>query len=147
MYCKYLSKKLNGGFKCLKHKSNIISLLTCKNCPELILKRNKGIRKVTDKQKELNKNRFSIFTNDFNKCYYCKKSKKENEKLDLHEVYGGSNRTRSIKNGFVIPLCRMCHSNEEIIRRLRIIIQKEYEKTHTRQEFIQIFSKNYIKEE
>ena len=147
MNCKYLSKKLNGGFKCKKNNSNIISLLECKNCPELILKRNKPIRKVTNKQKQLEKNRFSIFTNDFNKCYYCKKPKKENEKLDLHEVYGGSNRTRSIKNGFVVPLCRMCHSNEEIISRLRIIIQKEYEKTHTRNEFIKIFSKSYIKEE
>jgi hypothetical protein len=50
MNCKYLSKKLNGGFKCKLYKSNIISLLTCQNCSELILKRNKPIKKKSNKR-------------------------------------------------------------------------------------------------
>lgn len=107
--------------------------------------RNKPIKKKSDKQKQLEKNRYSIFTNDFTKCYYCHRKLKDDEKFDLHEVYGGSNRTRSIKNGLVVPLCRICHSSEEIIKYLRIKLQKEYEKTHSREEFIKIIGKSYIK--
>jgi hypothetical protein len=146
MYCKYLSKKVNGGFKCKKYKQGIISLDECKNCLEFDFVKNKPIKNRTNKQKRLEKNRYSLFTNNFNKCYYCHRIANENEKFDLHEVYGGCNRTRSIKNGLVVPLCRICHSNEDIIQYLRIKLQKEFEKTHSREEFIKIIGKSYIKE-
>ena len=100
---------------------------------------NKPIKKVSRKQKQLEKNRFSIFTDNFNKCYYCGKE----GKMDLHEIYGGSNRKRSIENGFVVPLCRICHSNEKIIQYLRIKLQKEYEKKHSRDDFIKLIGKSY----
>lgn len=145
MYCKYLSKCLNGKIKCRYYKRYIISLIECKSCSNLICKANKPIKKVSNKRNKIEKNRFSIFTDNFNQCYYCKKKIKENEKLDLHEVYGGSNRLRSIKNGLVVPLCRICHSNEKIIKYLRIKLQREFEKTHTREEFIKITGKSYIK--
>lgn len=140
MYCKHLSKSLNGKIKCKYYKRYIDYNIDCKNCSERNLVANKPIKKASSKQKQLEKNRFSIFTTNFNKCYYC-----GNEgKMDLHEIYGGSNRKRSIENGFVVPLCRICHSNEEIIQRLRIKIQKEFEKTHSREEFIKIFGKSLI---
>lgn len=145
MYCKNLSKCLNGKLRC-KIKKQVITLDCCKNCLNFILVANKGINKVSKKQKQLNDNRISILTKDFDRCFYCKRLKYQNEKFDLHEVYGGSNRTRSIKMGFVVPLCRKCHSNEEIINKLRIKIQKEFEKNHTREEFINIIGKSYIKE-
>lgn len=75
------------------------------------------------------------------KCQYCGK---ETKKLDPHEVYGGSNRKRSITNNFIKLLCRECHSNENIINQLRIDTQKEYENKHTREEFIKIIGKSYI---
>ena len=75
------------------------------------------------------------------KCEYCHKEYKH---LDPHEVYGGSNRQRSIKNGFVKLLCRKCHSNEQIINQLRMETQKEYGKTHTREEFIKLIGKSYL---
>lgn len=75
------------------------------------------------------------------KCDYCKKEFKH---LDPHEVYGGSNRKRSIQNGFVKKLCRKCHSNKEVIEQLKIDVQKEFEKTHTREEFIKLIGKSYI---
>lgn len=75
-------------------------------------------------------------------CEFCGKYSK---RLDPHEIFGGSNRKRSIKNKFVKLLCRECHSNEKIINQLRIDTQKEYEKTHTRQEFIDLIGKNYIR--
>ena len=75
------------------------------------------------------------------KCEYCGKVCK---KLDPHEVYGGSNRKRSIVNNFVKLLCRECHSNKDVIKQLRIDTQKEYMKTHTKEEFIKIIGKSYL---
>lgn len=46
-------------------------------------------------------------------CEYCGKFSK---RLDPHEVYGGSNRKRSILNKFVKRLCRKCHSNPKILK-------------------------------
>lgn len=74
-------------------------------------------------------------------CEYCGKF---NERLDPHEIYGGSNRQRSIKHKFVKLICRECHSNEEIIKQLRIDTQKEFEKTNTRTEFIKLIGKSYL---
>lgn len=75
------------------------------------------------------------------KCEYCGKVCK---KLDSHEVYGGSNRKRSIKNNFVKLLCRNCHSDENILKQLKIATQKDYEENHTREEFIRIIGKSYL---
>lgn len=75
-------------------------------------------------------------------CEFCGKYSK---RLDPHEIFGGSNRKRSIKHKFVKLICPECHSNEAIINQLRIYTQKEYEKTHTRQEFIDLIGKNYIR--
>ena len=77
-------------------------------------------------------------------CEFCGKYSKH---LDQHEIFGGSNRKRSILNNFVKKLCRECHSNEKVIARLRIEIQKEYEKTHTREDFINLIGKSYIKQQ
>lgn len=139
--CKNLrirQKKYIKYFYCLS-KRHIISLDDCQNCSKPNLVANKPIKKASNKQKRLEKNRFSVFTTNFNKCYYCGKE----GKMDLHEIYGGSNRKRSIKNGLVIPLCRICHSNEEIINFLRIKLQKEYEKKHSRDDFIKLIGKSY----
>ena len=99
------------------------------------------MRKKSNKLKELEKNRYSIFTKDYWYCYYCHDHL---HKLDMHEVYGGSNRIRSMKYGLCVPLCRKCHSNELVIRDLRKWCQREYEKTHTREEFINLIGKSYI---
>ena len=74
-------------------------------------------------------------------CEFCGNYSK---KLDPHEVYGGSNRKRSIKHKFIKLICRECHSNENIINQLRIDTQKEYEKNHTREEFIKLIGKSYL---
>ena len=57
------------------------------------------------------------------------------------------NKIISIKNGLVVPLCRQCHSNENIIMELKAKMQKEYEKNYTRADFIKLIGKSYIKEE
>lgn len=144
MYCKNLLKRHRQTkivFYCKNYKRYIDYKIDCENCLKRNLVRNKGIKNKTNKQKKLENNRFSIFTNNLNRCYYCKI---ENIDLDLHEVYGGSNRIRSIKNGLVVPLCRNCHSDEKIINKLRKKLQREYEKTHSREDFIRLIGKSYI---
>lgn len=74
-------------------------------------------------------------------CEVCGRYSKQ---LDSHEIYGGSNRKRSIKHKFVKLLCRKCHDNKEIIKQLRIDTQKEYMKTHIKEEFIELIGKSYI---
>ncbi len=74
----------------------------------------------------------------------CEVCGKYSKRLDPHEVYGGSNRKRSIKSKFVKLICPRCHSNEAIINQLRIDTQKEYMKTHTEEEFINLIGKSYI---
>lgn len=77
-------------------------------------------------------------------CEFCGKYSK---RLDPHEIYGGSNRKRSIEHKFLKLLCRKCHDDKDVIKQLKIEAQKEYEKTHTRQEFINLIGKSCIKED
>ena len=53
-----------------------------KSCLKPILKANKPIRKRTAKQNKIEKQRFSILTTDFTKCYICGKPKNE-----IHELF------------------------------------------------------------
>lgn len=100
----------------------------------------KEIKKKSSKLKKIERQRDRELIKE-GKCDYCHKYF---EHLDPHEVYGGSNRKRSIKNGFIKLLCRKCHSNEKILLQLKIDVQKEFEKTHSREEFIKLIGKNYL---
>lgn len=99
------------------------------------------IKKKSSKQAKLERDRDKGLIKK-GKCEYCHKY---SDRLDPHEVYGGSNRKRSIKNKFVALLCRNCHDNEKVIEELKKKYQKEYEKTHTREEFIKLIGKSYLK--
>lgn len=143
MYCKNLlirHKQTRIVSYCKKHKRHINIRLECKNCSDFNLKRNSTIKKVSNKQKQLERKRDKNMNKKGN-CEYCKKYC---ENLDAHEVYGGSNRKRSIENGFVVLLCRECHSNENIIAELRRQYQRRYEYKHSREEFIKLIGKSYL---
>ncbi len=99
------------------------------------------IKKKSSKLAKLERQRDKNLTKE-GICEYCGNYSK---RLDPHEVFGGSNRQRSIKHKFVKLVCPRCHSNENIINQLRIDTQKRYEKTHTREEFIKIIGKSYLK--
>lgn len=99
------------------------------------------MKQKTNKLKKLEQNRYSIFEDKSYRCYYCHRT---GTNFDFHEVYGGSNRIRSIKNGLCVHLCRSCHSNEMVLADLKKWCQKQYEKTHSRQEFINLIGKSYI---
>ena len=71
---------------------------------------------------------------------------------DHHIFFGTSNRKNSERHGFKANLClghhRMgseaVHNNREMDLKLKEMCQEEYEKTHTRQEFVQIIGKSYL---
>lgn len=100
----------------------------------------KGIKKKSKKLGKIERQRDKALLKE-GKCEVCGNYSKQ---LDPHEIYGGCNRVRSIKNNFVKLLCRECHSNEKIINQLRIDTQKEYMKTHTEEEFIKLIGKSYL---
>lgn len=91
--------------------------------------------------------RYSIL-NNLDNCYFCRKSAQ-----CIHEVYfGTANRKVSIKNGFCVGLCNYHHNssnnsvhyNREMDLELKKLYQKEYEKNHTKEEFIKLIGKNYL---
>ena len=134
------SKNYKTVFYCKKYKRYINISTDCESCSDFILKRNRPIRKRTAKQNKIERYR----DKDLIKTGYCGYCGKYCEKLDPHEIYGGSNRKRSIKYGFVKLLCRKCHENEKILQELKIKTQKEFETSRTREEFIEIIGKSYL---
>ena len=129
---------------CLKKKEEVTYKI-CSNCKSRDYKKVKVIKKKSSKLAKLERNRFSILTNDLEHCYICtERGIKNIFKQDLHEVYGGSNRKRSIENGLVVPLCRKCHEDKETLEYLKRIVQLKYEKTHSREDFIKIIGKSYL---
>ena len=82
-------------------------------------------------------------------CFVCKSG------INLHEhhiFFGMANRKLSEKYGLKVWLCGRHHNlsnegihfNSELDRYVKRIGQQAFEKTHTRQEFMQIFGKSYL---
>ena len=146
--CKYLTirtKNYEKYFYCRLNKKIINYTTECIKCVKSEPRKNKGINKKTSKQIKLEKSRYSILTDDLEHCYICRFQGRKVLRDDLHEVYGGANRKRSILNGLVVPLCRKHHQNEEILSELKVATQQMYEVNHTRDEFIKLIGKSYIK--
>lgn len=89
----------------------------------------------------------SILQND-KRCYFCGAIKG----LHLHHIYGGSNRAVSDQNGFVVYLCEKHHTGHltgvhadiYLRNRLKKVCQKEFEKTHSREDFIELIGENFL---
>ena len=84
-------------------------------------------------------------------CYICR----SRQALHKHHCFfGRGNRYISEKKGFTAFLCAshhnlgsVCvHNNRSMDLMLKRECQKEYEKTHTREEFIKLIGKNYLEE-
>lgn len=160
-YCKYLKKRKNKPYCNIIKKEITFSL--CRECDNKEYKSNNGqikkkstlkgkspIKSRTMKNKskklaKLERDRFSVFTDDLEHCILCGKKKN-----DLHEVFGGRNRLNSIKFNLVIPLCRECHSlnqNNPFFNEHWHKIGQEYFECNigTRDEFLKVFRRNYLK--
>lgn len=87
------------------------------------------------------------------KCFIC--SKQYN--LHEHHIYFGTGkRSISEKNGFKVWLCLEHHTGtygvhgskgHELDLYLKETCQRIYEKTHSRNDFMRLIKKNYIKED
>ena len=101
------------------------------------------IKNKSKKLAKLERERFSILTNDLEHCIICG-AKKDH----LHEVFPGAFRQRSMKEHMVLPLCTFhhtqIHSDIELSLYWKRSCQKKYEESHTRDEFIKIFGRNYL---
>lgn len=90
----------------------------------------------------------SIITDDYDHCYLCGRWLVNGE---IHHVFGGSNRKNSEKYGLTVRLCHTCHNEpphgvhfDPIVRHaLQREAQLIFEKTHSREEFMRIFGRNY----
>jgi hypothetical protein len=104
------------------------------------------MKNKSSKLAKMEKNRFSIFTNNLTQCYYCKAPKD-----DLHEIFGGCRRIVSMKFGLVLPLCRTCHTRIENDEKTKLEMKKKAEimfletyRPFGIDDFIQIFGKNFL---
>lgn len=104
-------------------------------------------RKMKNKSKKLarlERKRKSVFTDDLEHCYLC-----GNKKDDLHELLGGRNRLNCIRLGYIIPVCRLCHSRIQDDYEFKMYwakkVQLHYEEgIGARDDFIAIFRRNYL---
>ena len=69
-----------------------------------------------------------------------------NNQVHLHHIFGGRNRKNSTKYGMIVPLCKYHHdwvhkTNDKTFKKEA---QKKFEETHSREEFIKIFGRNYL---
>lgn len=108
MYCKYLSKCLNGKIKCRLYKRHIISLLECKSCSNLIYKANKPIKKSSNKRITVTEETYNkVMQRDNYKCRLCGTTFNLQEH---HIIYKSENRKLINEPTNLIVLCARCHS-------------------------------------
>ena len=124
--------------KALNNKKTVQNslLTTAKNC--------KKMKSKSKKLAKLERKRKSVFTDDLEHCYLC-----GNKKDDLHELLGGRNRLNCIRLGYIIPVCRLCHSKIQDDKEFKMHwakkVQLHYEEfIGTREDFIANFRKNYL---
>lgn len=102
----------------------------------------------------------SIIPGEKGRCFLCIKlygdySWKPTER---HHVFYGPLKNISEEHGFTCHLCQKhhrgvgkceeaVHSSKKMRKYLCAIFQAEYEKTHTREEFIKLIGENYLEEE
>ena len=144
-YCKYLKQKLNKKIYCNKLKKEI-KILECTNCKyeeDLIKSNLTKLKKKRSKLAKLERNRYSILTNDLEHCFICGKPKN-----DLHEIFFGRNRLNSIKYGLILPLCRLdheiMHNDLKVREKYFILAQKKFNEVYPDLDFVEIFGRNYL---
>ena len=81
-------------------------------------------------------------------CYVCKMTLG----LHSHHIFGAANRKKSEQHGLKVWLCGYHHnlSNmgvhfyKPLDIKLKRLAQEKYEETHTREEFMREFGRNYL---
>ena len=173
-YCKYLKKRKNKPYCKLLDKE--ITFSCCRECDNkeykkctkfdknsanvekkypkntktvqkyIIKQKNIKIRSKSSKLAKLERNRYSVFTENKDKCMFCSAT----TNLTWHEIYQGRNRKHSMEFGFCLRMCLTCHEKyqDNIIfnEMWHKLAQKYFEDDiASRNEFIKIFRRNYLK--
>jgi len=162
--CKYLKQKLNRKLECKKDK-NRIPFKDCKGCSFKESESNNNqikntsktnykqlqsttkLKNKSNKLAKLEKNRFSLFTNNKDKCMFCSAT----TNLTWHEIFRGRNRVNSMKYGLCLRMCLKCHvlyQEDPIFNDLwHKKGQVKFNKTYPDLDFIDIFKINYLDKE
>lgn len=91
---------------------------------------------------------WSVFTDDMDHCLFTGSAP-----VERHHIFGGSNRAKCEKYGFVVPLRPDLHPNgvqagknaKQIDLRLKTMAQEYYENHYgTREDFRKEFGKSYL---
>ena len=104
-----------------------------------------SLKKRTYKQAKLEKNRFSLFTDDDTRCMLCG----SRYQLTWNEIYRGKNRQLSMKYGLCQRLCLSCHMKYQDDPIFNEIWHKKgqlaFNTNYPDLDFVEIFGKNYLK--
>ena len=103
--------------------------------------------------KKRKRHKTSILHQKDGTCYLCRESGNYQYHKVLHEhhIFGGPNRPISEAEGLKVYLCvrhhvgrDAVHNNHEKMRLLQRDGQRAFERTHTREEFMRLFGRNYL---
>lgn len=157
LYCNKQKKEINFSdcrnckhkeFKALSNKNQISKINNIKITNK---KKQPKIKTKSNKLAKMERNRFSLFTSDLDKCIICGKFP-----VNKHEIFfGNGKRQLSIEYGLVIPLCTETHHNQveqkgihfdsKLKEEWQIKGQKKFEEIYPNLNFLEIFGKNYKK--
>ena len=161
LYCTELRKEITfdncRGCEYKEYKSNSSQMKKCtknnENCALQEIKAPKlskkgQIKKKSSKLAKLERERQSLFTDDLDHCIICGKSP-----VNIHEIFGGRNRQKSMKYRLTIPLCttehhnqiecKGIHFNKQLCDEWHIKGQLRFEEVYSDLEFIDTFGRNY----
>lgn len=107
-------------------------------------------------QKKRRHHAASIMQPKDGQCWICSRvyqCYRKYPNIQKHHVFFGHGLRRiSEENGFIVYLCpehhtigpKAVHRNQAVNRFVQAAVQREYEKTHTREEFMALIGRNYI---
>ena len=169
MECKLLDKEItlsecnsiNAENKCREYKTKNKDNSSYKNKKCTVIVKNntfynknaqrngKQCAKMKTKSKKLAKlerNRFSVFTDNKDKCMFCPAT----TNLTWHEIFAGRNRQNSMEDGFCLRMCLLCHEkkqedvqfNEFWHRKAQLYYERHI---GSRKQFLARYRRNYLK--
>lgn len=82
------------------------------------------------------------------RCFLCRRD----GFVHRHHIFEGARRHLSEEYGLVVPLCPECHTERDFSAHrctdtavmLKRAAQRKFERSHTREEFIKLFGRNYL---
>lgn len=109
----------------------------------------------TKRKKKRKKHKQSILQEKDGRCYLCMKLNQDcriHYGIQEHHVFGGPNRSKSEAEGLKVFLCiahhtegpEAVHNNHTNMLMLQQEAQKAYERTHSRQQFMELMGRNYL---